>query len=265
FASSIARPWRCASRCAPCASSTCPAGSRGAGPIRRFPRPSRCSAITTTGTRSTRSSCRLRRRSADRAPRRAITRLLVALAVTFSGAPLAGAVVSPVAPSKAWRTARPSLLAAPAVVAVAALFPRALLGPAVAPLVLPVRGRFALPLLPVSGRDVVVPHRHEQDGTRDELRSHHDPRAVVAAAHVPAAVGVDPVLVAVEEHVAGCRGRVLHGRDPRHDPRRRRSRQVNADVDVHLRRGRRRQSERENRQKNVTHRGILSFLSSSGV
>ena len=91
------------------------------------------------------------------------------------------------------------------------------------------------------------------DRPRDELRSHEDPRAVVSAAHVPAAVGVDPVLVTVEEHVRRRRGGILHGRDAWDDDQWRRGRQANADIDVHLSRGRRRGDEREKRQKCVAH------------
>jgi len=104
----------------------------------------------------------------------------------------------------------------------------------------------------------------EQDRTRHELRRHADPRAVVAAAHVPAAAVIDPVLVAVEEDVAGHRGRVLHARDARDDHQRWRRREVDPDVDVHLGRGRRRHGEHEKRQKSVSHRKNPSFLGSSG-
>jgi len=48
-ASSTAPPWPSPSRCAPCASCTCPAGSRAAGTTRRFRRPSPLSSRQTTG------------------------------------------------------------------------------------------------------------------------------------------------------------------------------------------------------------------------
>src|SRR5262245_20737797 len=94
----------------------------------------------------------------------------------------------------------------------AAVPPRALFRPAVTPLVPPLRRRLALPLLPLSGRDVVVAHGHHQDRPWDELPPNQDPRSVVAATHVPAAVGEDPVLTAVEEDVRRRRRRLLDRR-----------------------------------------------------
>ena len=73
------------------------------------------------------------------------------------------------------------------------LLPLSLLRPVVSPLVAPMRRPLLLPLLPVSGGDAVVAHRHEQDGSRHDARADDNPGAVVPAARVPAAVGKSPV------------------------------------------------------------------------
>src|ERR1041384_938677 len=84
------------------------------------------------------------------------------------------------------------------VVPIAAL-PSALVRPLRAPLLAPVRSLGAAPLLPVPRGHVVVLHRHDQQRSRHELRAHHDPRAVVAAAHVPAAALEGPILTVIDE------------------------------------------------------------------
>ena len=108
-----------------------------------------------------------------------------------------------------------------------------------------------LPLLPVSRRDVIVPHRHEQDGPRDELGTHQNPWAVVPTAHVPAAIGEDPVLVSVEEEVGRRGRRVAHRRDPWNDHEWWRRRKVDADIHVHLGVGGARQDEGEKGEESV--------------
>src|SRR6185295_5937327 len=77
------------------------------------------------------------------------------------------------------------LLAAPVVIVVPFL-PLSLLRPLVSPLLGPVRRPLLLPLLPVSGGDAVVVHRHEQDGSRHDARRDDNPGTVESAARVPA-------------------------------------------------------------------------------
>src|SRR5258705_4588039 len=115
-----------------------------------------------------------------------------------------------------------------------AIVPVPRLRPVVTPLVAPVRGRLALPLLPVSRRHVVVTHWHRQDGPRNELRSDEDPRAVVAPAHMPARGGEHPILPTVEEKITRRVRRVTHRRDSRDDHEGRRRRQAEADIHVNL-------------------------------
>jgi hypothetical protein len=116
----------------------------------------------------------------------------------------------------------------------------------------------------VSGRYVVVPDRHEQDRARNELRGDQNPRTLVSATDVPAAVGEDPVLAAVEKDVGRrCRS-VLDGRDARDDHQRRRRRKVDADVHVHLGVGRNREDERDERKKRVEHRGTSRHVGDVG-
>jgi len=59
-------------------------------------------------------------------------------------------------------------LAPPAIITaiIVAILP---IRPFASPLMLPSRRRLVIPLLPVSGRHVVVPHWHEQEGPRHEL------------------------------------------------------------------------------------------------
>src|SRR4030095_8451055 len=125
-------------------------------------------------------------------------------------------------------------LALPSVLVVAPILPLPLVRPLAPPLIAPARRLLPLPLLPVSGGNAVVAHRHEQDGPRHEVGSDDDPGAVVSAAHVPAAVGKGPVLAAVEEEVRGRTRHVLHHPHLGNDDERRRRRKVDADIHLHL-------------------------------
>src|SRR5262249_4446697 len=133
--------------------------------------------------------------------------------------------------------AAPSPLALFVLPFVFAASPLSLVGPLSAPILMPARGLAFFPLVPVVRRNVVVPHRYEQDRTRHELRLHDDPWAVVPRAHIPAAVRESPVLAIEEEEVGGL------GRPGRHvldawglgnDNQGRRGGKMDADVDVHL-------------------------------
>jgi hypothetical protein len=137
----------------------------------------------------------------------------------------------------------------PRVVIPVALLPSPLVSPLWAPILPPPRRMLAVPLIPMTGRDVVVLHRHHQDGPGHELRTNNHPRAVVPPADVPAPVGERPVLPAVEEKIDGSgRSRhVPHLRDLRHDDQLGRRGKVNADVHVHL--GVDRRDEREHKQR----------------
>jgi len=92
--------------------------------------------------------------------------------------------------------------------------PLPLFGPLASPLLMPARGPTVFPLAPVSRRDVVIPHRYEQDGSGHELGSDDDPRAVVSRAHVPAAISKGPVLTIVEEQIGELGRRGRHVLDP---------------------------------------------------
>jgi len=142
--------------------------------------------------------------------------------------------VSPVAVSSTL-----ALFVLPLVV-VFASSPLPLVGPLTPPLLMPARRLADFPLVPVSRRSMVVPRWYKQDGTRHELGSNDDPRAVVSRTHIPAAVREGPVLPVVEKEIGGI-GR--HGRRGRHvldtwhlgdDDQRWRRGKVNADVHVYL-------------------------------
>src|SRR5881396_908698 len=105
--------------------------------------------------------------------------------------------------------------------------PAPLVRPLASPLMLPAGWRLPLPLLPVSGRHVVVQDWHHQHGPRNELRGHVNPRAVVSTADVPSAIVEDPILTAVKEEVRG-RGRSVADRwGPRNDHQLRGCRKAN--------------------------------------
>src|SRR6185436_2365824 len=89
--------------------------------------------------------------------------------------PVAGRAALPVPVSLPFPLAPPVVAVVVVPIPVSRL-PLALLGPLAAPVLLPVRRPVRLPLLPVTGRDVVVLHRHVQDGPRHEFRRHDDPR-----------------------------------------------------------------------------------------
>src|SRR6266446_9916483 len=107
--------------------------------------------------------------------------------------------------------AAPSMLVVIVVPFMFAASPLPLFRPLASPLLMPARGPTVFPLAPVSRRDVVIPHRYEQDGPGHELRSDDDPRAVVSRAQVPAAVRKGPVLTIVEEEIGGLGRHGRHG------------------------------------------------------
>src|SRR5215831_18190051 len=96
--------------------------------------------------------------------------------------------VSPVAVSS------PLALFVLPLVVVFASSPLPLVGPLAPILLMPARRLADFPLVPVSRRSMVVPRWYKQDGTRHELGSNDDPRAVVSRTHIPAAVREGPVL-----------------------------------------------------------------------
>src|SRR5881396_3390667 len=106
--------------------------------------------------------------------------------------------------------------------------------PFASPLTLPSRRRLVIPLLPVSRRHVIVPHWHEQERARHELRTDDNPWTVVVTAHVPTAIDEDPILATVQEEVGRRSWRVVHGRDARNNHNLRRRRKVDPDIYVHL-------------------------------
>src|SRR5207245_2208333 len=111
-------------------------------------------------------------------------------------------------------------LAPPAIITaiIVAILP---IRPFASPLMLPSRRRLVIPLLPVSGRHVVVPHWHEQEGPRHELgplqrrdRTDRAGERVEAPGHKPLREVSGAISGAV---VVGCAG--LHPGPSRLDSR----------------------------------------------
>src|SRR5437773_9126043 len=73
----------------------------------------------------------------------------------------------------------------------------------VRPVPFPVRRCVASPRAPCQRQDPVVPHRHGEDRSWNELGGYDHPRPVVPGAHVPRAADEGVVLCAVEEVVGG--------------------------------------------------------------
>src|SRR2546426_7909838 len=143
-------------------------------------------------------------------------------------------------------------LAPPAIITaiIVAILP---IRPFASPLMLPSRRRLVIPLLPVPGRHVIVPHWHEQEGPRHELGSNENPWTVVVTAHVPTVIDEGPILAAVHEEVGRCCRSVLHRRDAWDNHELRRRRKVDPNIYVHLSVGWPRQDEREQRDDSVGH------------
>ena len=109
---------------------------------------------------------------------------------------------------------------------------------------------------------MIVPHWHEEEWARHELRTNNNPWTVVVTAHVPTAIDEDPILATVQEEVGRRGWRVVHRRDARNNHNLRRRRKVDPDIYVHLSVGWPRKYEHEQRDDSV---GYEHERASSGL
>src|SRR5580765_2079104 len=127
-----------------------------------------------------------------------------------------------------------TFLPCPAILALAPIPFVGVLAPLAPIVLLPARRGIATPCLPPGRRYSVVADRDLKNGSRNSRWFDDRPRPIPALPEIPSAALERPILMAIEEDVLGRLGRIVdrHSWDDHEGGR---GRQVNPDVDPHLR------------------------------